>query len=360
MIRWSVPLASALTILAGSAAAIAAGPAGSPDASASPAPVASADPSASPFPWPTLPPPSAPAEAFRPSGPPDASVTRLGMTVELWLSTDRAAPGDLVEAVARITNNGSEPAYGMTGPCLARPLMTSDLSSVIAPGVEQSGNAAEFKRALIDSASLTTAVWEEERSRQQPQGSGIVVQVLADCGAMGRSFDRVGPGRTLEQRWSWYPSDPLDGGEAWWRPLPPGVVPVTLTWLHAGRGRQAPSDRATRLARPVEVTTDLQLTGDDPGLLSMLELADRALAVPEFQAWVDEVPTWTDWDDADLRAWPAGTDTADVALPDFASRAPDGAVQVSLARTPTGGPTVVASVWLDPWTGEALGFTRES
>ena len=99
MIRWSVPLASALAILAGSAAAIAAGPAASPEASASPAPavsaapVASADPSATPFPWPTLPPPSTPTTAFRLSGPPDASVTRHGMTVELWLSTHQAAPG---------------------------------------------------------------------------------------------------------------------------------------------------------------------------------------------------------------------------------------------------------------------------
>ena len=75
---------------------------------------------------------------------------------------------------------------------------------------------------------------------------------------------------------------------------------------------------------------------------------------------MDEDPPRADWDDADLWAWPADTDTADVALPDFASRAPNGAVQISLARTPAGGSTDVASVWLDPWTGEAVGFTKES
>ena len=359
MVRWPVSLVSTLAILLGSGAALAASPSASPVAPVSPAPITSPAPSASVFPWPTLPPRMDPVEAFQPSGPPDVSAARHGMIVELWLSSTQVAQGDLVEALVRITNSRSAPAYGMTGPCLSQPLMTSDLSSVIAPGDPQSGSAAEFKRRLIDSADLTTAVWERESSRQRAQESGVVVHVLADCGATGRSFDRVGPKRTLEQRWSWYPADPLDGGAAWLRPLPPGTVPITFTWLHAGRGSQAPSDAGGRPTAPIVVTTDLALTGDDPGLLSMPELADRALADPEFRAWVDEDSSRGDWDDADLRAWAVPGDTIDAALPDLVTRAPNGAVEISLARTPANGSTSVGSAWLDPWTGEVLGFTNE-
>ena len=176
---------------------------------------------------------------------------------------------------------------------------------MIAPGDPQSGSAAEFKRRLIDSADLTTAVWERESSRQRAQESGVVVHVLADLRCHrtlirpGRAEAHAGAALVVV---SW-PSP--DGGAAWLRPLPPGTVPITFTWLHAGRGSQAPSDAGGRPTAPIVVTTDLALTGDDPGLLSMPELADRALADPEFRAWVDEDSSRGDWDDADLRRAPS-------------------------------------------------------
>ncbi|MFN8619850.1 MAG: hypothetical protein U0869_11310 [Chloroflexota bacterium] len=359
--RTTVPRVRAL--LAARAAAPSSVPAPSaspaPTEPAAPVPSSSPAPSSSPFPGPTLPPRPSASAAFTPSGPPDATATRDGLVVRLWLSAKEAAPGELVEAVVRITNTGADAAFGATGPCLARPLLWSDLSAVVAPGDVQAGNAAAFKQLLVDDASVTTAAWERDAARQLRPGAGVTVRALADCGPTGATYDRVGPHRTLEQRWSWYPTDPLDRGDVPQRPLPPGQAPVTFTWLDAGRGGRPEHRPSRRPDVPITVTADVTLTGDDPGLLSTLELADRALADPAFRAWVDEDPTRRSWDHADARWWPASGDTTSAPLPDLPARAPHGAIEIWLARTVSSS-GVVGSAWLDPWTGEVLGFTKTS
>jgi hypothetical protein len=231
--------------------------------------------------------------------------------------------------------------------------MSSDVSAVIAPGQVQTGNAAVFKERLAREAD---AAWEPAASLRVPGTSGPSVTALADCGPVGPTFQRVGPGRTLEQRWTWIPVDPIDGTGAWGRPLPPGTVPVTFTWLHAGRGTRQDVEADRRPSRPITVSAEVELTGSDPGLLSVPELADRALADPDFAAWVAADPIREDWVDVSVRAWPDPAD-GQPHRPDLHGAAPGGVVEIALTRAIDGVAEITRSAWVDPWTGEVLAIT---
>ena len=113
-------LAGALVLVATIAAgptALAQSPSASPTPSADTAPAADTSPTAAPFPWPTLPPPSEVpvGERFEPDGPPDATKTRHGVRVELWLSSASVAPGEWVQALVRTTNLRDTPACSWSG-----------------------------------------------------------------------------------------------------------------------------------------------------------------------------------------------------------------------------------------------------
>lgn len=233
-----------LTVLMASMALSGGAAAQSPSPSAVPSP---ATPSPTPFPWATLPPPPDPAAStFEPSGPPDATATRHGVTVSLWLSSRSVTPGERVEAVVRITNERDDAAWTSEQPCGGGASVGADLSRLLDPGATATGMATEVKQRIA--RDLSGVAFDAVSSRRLPGAEGVRVSALADCGPVGPTFRRLGPGRTLEQRWTWYPTDPFDGTERWFRPLPPGTVP----WPYAGHGAR-PDERAER--RPNAVRT---------------------------------------------------------------------------------------------------------
>ena len=353
-----VPPLTTRCLLPDTSTASAAGATPSPSPLAPPHASTAPTPSSTPFPWPTLPSPVEPAPAtFEANGPPDATSTRHGVTVDLWLSSPTVGPGDSVEAVVRLTNTRSDPVWSYEGPCLTRPTVTADLSAVLDPGLAADGNAGELKRRVLAGSDLLVGEFDRRSSRRLPGASGITVSVLADCGPVGPSYARVGPGQTVEQHWTWVPVDPFDGYERWFRPLPPGPAPVTVTWRYAGHGSEASVRNDRQPHRPITATAALALTGTDPGLLSPQELVDRALADPEFAAWVEADPTREDWVDTDVDAWPGPDYPAQPRFAGLAGLAPNGVVEIALVRDLPGRPGVIGSAWVDPWTGEVLRFT---
>ena len=136
-------------------------PAPSADAAA-PEPVLTDDA----FPYPHLPPPTEvplPA-ALQPEGRPDASTTRHGVRVELWLSSPIAEPGEWMQAVVRTTNLRRTPAWSTPGECGGSTTGVGiDARLDIPTGVEQEGNAAEFKRRAVRKGQVRGAGFDERK-----------------------------------------------------------------------------------------------------------------------------------------------------------------------------------------------------
>ena len=316
-------------------------PGASPSATASPAPV----------PWPTLPPPvQVPLPApFEPTGPPAATTTRHRIKMEVWLSSEHAAPGEWVQLLVRTTNLGRVPAWSASSECgSSGTSATVDLQPVIPTGQEQTGNAAAFKRmAIADSSALLASFlpWRYLADSSTAPADGLAVGSWAECGTLPGPL-RLRARATLEERFAWYPAGSFDG-RVWFQPLPPGTVPVTIAWPFIGRGGHPPR-HPSRM--PVRATASIELTGDGPGTPSLPELVDIALADPTFRAWVDEDPTRATWDGVYVDGSPGPTYQNDMLLRDLQDAPPTGILTLELDRTPASRGVIS----LDPWTGRVL------
>jgi hypothetical protein len=348
-------LASVLVLVAITAAGPAAlaqspSPSASPAASASLA--ASPTPSAAPFPWPTLPPPSqVPVPArFVPKGRPDATSTRRGIRIDLWLSSPTVAPGEWVQALVRTTNLRDTPAWSWSGECLTSGTRVAvDLGAIIPPGEPQTGNAAVFKQqALRWTTETGFTPWRYLDDDYASTGSGYG---FVECTIMPGPLNlKAGASRT--ERFAWYPAGSFDG-EVWFQPLPPGLVVVTASWPYLSRGDRPSlgSRRAYRLTKPVKATAELEVTGDGPGTPSLPELIDIALDDPEFRAWVDDEPgreRWCDWC-VSATGWPGPTYEHHLYLSDLGDTRPNGVLTLELDQQRTRG-----IITMDPWTGEVI------
>ena len=287
-----------MAIIAAGPAALALSPSASPAPSAGTFPAASMTPSVAPFPWSTLPSSSdVPApKRFRPKGPPDASTTKRGIRVDLWLSSPTVAPGEWVQAVVRTTNLRDTPAWSWSSECRSSGTRVAvDLAAIIPPGEPQTGNAAVFKQqALRDRSVLETsfAPWRYIDDWYASSGSWYAfVECMTPPGPL-----KLKTGTSHAERFAWYPYDSFDG-EVWMQPLPPGPVTVTASWPYLSRGERPSigSRRANRTKKPIKATVELEVAGDGPGTPSLPELIDIALDEPDFRAWVDLEPGRERW-----------------------------------------------------------------
>jgi hypothetical protein len=348
-------LAGALVLMAAIAtgpAALAQSPSASPPPSADTSPAASSTPTVAPFPWPTLPSSRevlVPAR-FEPKGRPDASTTRRGIRVDLWLSSPTAAPGEWVQAVVRTTNLRDTTAWSWSGECRSSGTrVTVDLGAIIAPGEPQTGNAAAFKRqALRWTTETSFAPRRSVDDWYASTDSGYAyVECLTPPGPL-----RLKAGATRTERFAWYPYYSFDG-EDWLQPLPPGTVTVTASWPYLGRGERPSMSarRAYRTVKPVTATTQLEVTGEGPGTPSLPELIDIALAEPEFRAWVELKPgreRWCRWC-VSVTGWPGPTYVPHLYLSHLGDTRPNGVLTIELDQRKTRG-----IISLDPWTGEVI------
>ena len=348
-------LATALVLVATIAAgpaALAQSPSASPAPSADASPAASITPSATTFPWPTVPSSrEVPAPArFEPKGRPDASTTRHGIRVDLWLSSPTAAPGEWVQAVVRTTNLRDTTAWSWSGECLSSGTRVRvDLSAIIPPGETTTGNAAAFKKQAL--RWTTETGFAPRRSVSDWYASTDSGHAFVECMVAPGPL-RLKGGASRTERFAWYPYDSFDG-EVWLQPLPPGPVTVTASWPYLSRGQRPSmsSRRAYRTMKPVKATTELEVTGDGPGTPSLPELIDLALADPEFRAWVELEPgreRWCDWC-VSVTGWPGPTYERHLYLSQLGDTRPNGVLTIELDQRKSRG-----IISLDPWTGEVI------
>jgi hypothetical protein len=338
--------------IAAGPAALAQSPSASPPPSADASPASSITPTASPFPWPTLPSSrEVPVPArFEPKGRPDASTTRHGIRVDLWLSSPTAAPGEWVQAVVRTTNLHDTTAWSWSGECRTSGTRVAvDLGAIIPPGEPQTGNAAAFKRQAL--RWTTETGFAPRRSIDDWYASTDSGYAFVECPIMPGPLE-LKAGASLTERFAWYPYDSFDG-EVWLQPLPPGPVTVTASWPYLSRGERPSmsSRRAYRTMKPVKATTELEVTGDGPGTPSLPELIDIALADPEFRAWVELEPgreRWCDWC-VSATGWPGPTYERHLYLSHLGDTRPNGVLDLELDQRQTRGIII-----LDPWTGEVI------
>ena len=330
-------LATALVLVAtitAGPAALAQSPSASPTPSADTAPAASITPTASPFPWPTLPPPSEVpvGERFEPDGPPDATKTRHGVRVELWLSSASVAPGEWVQALVRTTNLRDTPAWSWSGVCGdSATRLDVVLGDIIPPGEAQDGNAAVFKEQALrwqDVDAFTPWRYLDDRASTVP---GLDARgVHAHVGSAEAQRRRLqGRAIRLVSRHSF-------DDEVWFQPLYPGPVEVTVSWPYLSRGERPELSvrKAQRAVKPIKATAQLEIAGDGPGTPSLPELIDIALAEPEFRDWVDKKPSRTKFcrDCISVVGWPGPTYEDHSWLKDVPSAPPTGVLTVGLAQ----------------------------
>lgn len=316
------------------------------------------------FQWPTL---ASPYDtplppAYQPNGKPDASNTKHGIRLELWLSTDEAMPGEWVQAVVRTTNLRDKPAW--SGPTSCGQSATSirvDASDPVPPGATQSGNAAEFKRRAAKRAPY---LWEGAYKRKHAlrwvtgEASGPARRAFVECPAPPEPR-LLKPLATTTERFVWYAASSFDE-ERWFQPLWPGIASMTVSWPYLGHGmRPDVGQDSWARAKRIKARATFELGGDGPGTPSGPELVDRALAHPRFRAWVDEDRTRESWRGTSWAGSSGPTYPHNLYAIGLEDAPPNGLVWLELDRTDQSGPRAMWSiqrgvVTMDPWTGEVV------
>ena len=188
--------------------------------------------------------------------------------------------------------------------------------------------------------------------------TGSRVVALAECAGLQWPVRKLGPGASVDERFTWYPAAEVGGDPSRLVPPSPGTVQVTATWAFVGRG---PSGRRAWVAsdhEPITVTGALELTGAGAGVPSFPELVDLALADPRFAAWVAVDPAREAWRVRVVR-WPDVEEQASPHWTDLGHHVERGVVELSLTQRATADGTRVGYVDLDPWTGEVLNVAFE-
>jgi hypothetical protein len=291
-------------------------------------------------------------ERFEPDGPPDATKTRHGVRVELWLSSASVAPGEWVQALVRTTNLRDTPVWSWSGVCGdSATRLDVDLGDIIPPGEAQDGNAAVFKEQALRWQDVDAFTPWRYLDDLASTGSGWM---LVECMPMSGPL-KLNAGASKDERFAWYPAHSFDD-EVWFQPLYPGPVEVTVSWPYLSRGERPELSvrKAQRAVKPIKVTAQLEIAGDGPGTPSLPELIDIALAEPEFRDWVDKKPSRTKFcrDCISVVGWPGPTYEDHSWLKDVPSAPPTGVLTVGLAQGGVFGTRGIVS--MDPWTGEVL------
>ena len=328
--------------------------------SPSPLPSPSPNPALQPTSGPVLPPSSEvplPA-ALQPKGRPDASTTRHGVRVELWLSSSSVTPGEWVQAVVRTTNLRDTPAFAMSGECGRSGTSVSvSLDPDVPPGQTFSGAGDAFKRQVLRDSLLTHDGFGRRKDVlrwNSASVSGGATFGFVECTGPFSGPRRLGPGASVIERFAWYPVGSFED-DPWFHPMWPGAGTVTVSWPYLGRGAP-PSVSVRRMGRtvePIRATAAIEVTGEGPRARGLPELVDIALADPRFRAWVEADPTRRSWRGASASAESGPTYEPNLYLWNLPDPPSTGVVFVGLERA-IDRQSHRGIVTLDPWTGEVL------
>jgi hypothetical protein len=326
---------------------------------ASPLPSHSPSPSVQPTSGPVLPPPSEvllPA-APQPKGRPDASATRHGVRVELWVSSSTVIPGEWVQAAVRTTNLRQTPAFAISGGCgTSATFVSVDLEPEVPPGQAQTGNAAAFKEKVLRDGLSThagfgtrkdTLRWVTSTASMSPR------HAIVEC-PFGPGPRRLGPGASVTERFAWYPAGSFED-DPWFHPMWPGPGTVTASWPFLSRGAPpaVSARRMGRMVEPIRATAAIEVASEGPNARGLPELVDLALVDPRFRAWVEADPSRRSWRGASAFAESGPTYEPNLYLWNLPDPPSTGVVFVGLERA-IDGQSHRGIVTLDPWKGEVL------
>ena len=328
--------------------------------SSSPLPSSSPSPAVQPTSGPVLPRSSdvpLPA-ALQPKGRPDASTTRHGVRVELWLSSKRVTPGEWVQAVVRTTNLRKMPAFAMSGECgRSGTSVTVDLDPQVPVGQTFTGNAGAFKSQVLRDSLLTHAGFDRRKDLLRwntASASRGGTFGFVECPFPPPGSRRLGPGASVIERFAWYPVGSFED-DPWFHPMWPGAGTVTVSWPYLSRG--APPSvsprRMGRMVEPIRATAAIEVTGEGPSARGVPALVDLALADPRFGAWVEADPTRRSWRGASVSAESGPTFQPNLYLWNLPDPPSTGVVFVELERA-IDRQSHRGIVTLDPWTGDVL------
>ena len=335
---------------------------------ASPFTVDAASPLSSPSPSPSVQPTSGPVlppssdvplpAALQPKGRPDASTTRHGVRVELWLSSRTVTPSEWVQAVVRTTNLRDTPAFAMSGECGRSGTWVSvRLDPQVPPGQTFTGNAGTFKTRVLRDSLLTQDGFGRRKDLlrwNSARATGGAVFDFVECTGPFSGPRRLGPGASVIERFAWYPVGSF-ADDPWLHPMWPGAGTVTVSWPYLSRGAPpSTSVRQTwRMVEPIDVTAAVEVAGEGPSASGLPELVDLALADQRFRAWVEADPSRRSWRGASVSAESGPTFQPNLYLWNLPDPPSTGVVFVGLERA-IDGQSHRGIVTLDPWTGEVL------
>lgn len=285
-----------------------------------------------------LPPPKGRRPVLSTGRAPDATISRRGVRLELWVPRKAIRTGRWVPATLRVTNlSGRSIKHdGQAGCDGGSDRLRFDFAGLFDAGTEWSGKAARFKKLfLADSGLVSRTMWTVRPVRRNCVGSVGTEETLA----AGRSFTVSDVARAV------YP----------WavQPLPGGKAEVSACYrFEFGRA----GDEGPATGRPYDacVSAPVRIKGPDVGYPSPQALADAMLADPVFRTWVEDRKTHAMFHTDVDGPWRKPEHSSWAKHGYVGGPAPMETVHISSQAGGRNGDRV-SDLVLDPWTAEVLG-----
>jgi hypothetical protein len=294
---------------------------------------------------------SAPTPSSQPvelgSGDPTARGETEGVVVELWLDRTQVAIDDVVLAMVRVSNQGTQ-ALGREGnTCGTGPARTTveqrDNAGALEFGERWPGRADVFKRSLLNDAGLgaqrdlgtfiDTTMFERNvlctlESRMAPFAPGATAQAALAWRASARDGSIVVPGATVIK--STFQTEE-------WMANPAPVIRVTAE-------------------------AEIEIIGADPSAEfvgpTLVDYVDAALAVDDFREWINGMPAGTRLD-PNYIFWPTAEGNWPGVAP-YTSMVPRPVVEIGAFRLNDGGDgEEFRAVVIDRATGQVLALRTQ-
>ncbi len=202
-------------------------------------------------------------------GAPTMSAERDGVLLEVWLDHTSLPAGARLNALVRVSNQGTTTVLWQTNICGTGPAETT-----IAPSrppdteVEWTGRAATFKRKLLDNVLAPSVLWDATTIDLENVG----------CDAYS-AIEPFEPGSVAEMTVAW------DAVDRPGRPIVPGPATVTSTF-ETWTPRKQPAEPVDPDHELVASTT-IEIVGGMGETVPVARYADIALSDDTFRTWVE-------------------------------------------------------------------------
>jgi hypothetical protein len=294
---------------------------------------------------------SAPAPSSQPvelgSGDPTARGETDGVVVELWLDRTQVAIDDVVLALVRVSNEGTQALSREGNTCGTGPGRTTveqrDNAGAVEFGERWPGRADVFKRALLNNAGL---------GAQRDLGAFIDAtmferNVLCTLESRMAPFP---PGATAQAALAWRASAG-DGSV-----IVPGPTVIKSTFQT--------EEWMANPAPVITVTTEaeIEIIGLEPSAEfvgpTLVDYVDAALSVDDFREWINGMPAGTRLD-PNYIFWPTAEGNWP-GVPPYTRMAPRPVVEIGAFRLNDGGEgEEFRAVVIDRATGQVLALRTQ-